>query len=245
MSTITSFIDKISKVREQELVSVTIPSTQSVERFMPLNVKQQKSLLKHTIDGPAGAVGALNELHNIIIENCINKSAEFSSIDKYPILIALRTQCLGDSVTIANKKYSLKRLPQDVGFVPSDFTGNILYNTINVTLETPSLIKDSDFLVKTISDIAKVEDHKLTETITTMYIYEIAKFIKTIEFDDSVIDFTSLTNSDKKTVVNNLPMKLNQQILAFIGNIRDKENKFITFDDGVILPINTLFFSTD
>jgi hypothetical protein len=40
-------------------------------------------------------------------------------------------------------------------------------------------------------------------------------------------------------------MKLNQQILAFISSVRDKENKFITFDDGVILPINTLFFSTD
>ena len=78
-----------------------------------------------------------------------------------------------------------------------------------------------------------------------MYIYEIDKFIKTIEFDESVIDFASLSNADKKTIVNNLPMKLNQQILSFISNIRDKENKFITFDDGVILPINTLFFSTD
>jgi len=245
MSNVTSFIDKISKVREQEVVSVTIPSTQNVEQFMPLNVKQQKSLLKHTIEGPVGAVGVLNELHTIIIENCTNKSAQFSSVDKYPILVALRAQCLGDSITINNKKYSLKDLPVNAGFTLTDFTGNITYNTINVTLETPTLNKDSDFLVKTISDIAKVEDHKLNETITTMYIYEIAKFIKTIEFDDSVIDFVSLSNADKKTIVNNLPMKLNQQILAFISNIRDKENKFITFDDGVILPINTLFFSTD
>ena len=245
MSNVTSFIDKISKVREQELVSVTIPSTQTVEQFMPLNVKQQKALLKHTIDGPSGAVSVLNELHNIIIENCVDKSATFSSVDKYPILIALRSQCLGDNITITNNKYSLKSLPVNVGFTSTDFTGSITYNTIKVTLETPTLNKDSDFLVKTISDIAKVEEHKLTETITTMYIYEIAKFIKTIEFDDSVIDFVSLSNADKKTIVNNLPMKLNQQILAFISNIRDKENKFITFDDGVILPINTLFFSTD
>ena len=81
MSNVTSFIDKISKVREQEVVSVTVPSTQTVEQFMPLNVKQQKSLLKHTIEGPAGAVGVLNELHTIIIENCMNKSAQFSNFE--------------------------------------------------------------------------------------------------------------------------------------------------------------------
>ena len=244
MSTVTDFIEKLNEAREQEVITVYIPSINDYTTFYPLSVKQQKLLLRHSIDGTSGMISILKEMNNIIIDNSINKTVNFLTVDKYPVLLALRQQAIGNEITINNKQYNIDDLPKP-DKLPSKFLSKIIdYKEFKVTLNLPSLIQDNNFLVKTISETAKLGEDKVKETLTTMYVYEIAKFITTISYADITVNFDEIAINDKKQVVENLPMKLNQKILNFISSIRELENKFVTFADNTIIPINTLFLST-
>lgn len=244
MSNVNNFIEKLTKAREQELISVFIPSVNSCINFYPLNVKQQKLLLRHSIDGAAGMVSILKEMNSIIIDNCVDKTINFLTVDKYPVLLALRAQAIGNEITINNKQYDISELPEPTKLTSKFLSKVIEYKEFKVTLNLPSLIQDNNYLVKTISDTAKLGDDKVKETLTTMYVYEIAKFINSVSFADIVVNFDDISVSDKKQIVENLPMKLNQKILNFISSVREFENTFITFADNTTLPINTLFLST-
>lgn len=244
MSNVANFIEKLTEAREQELVSVVIPSIDKPVNFYPLNVKQQKLLLRHSIDGASGMISVLKEMNSIIIENCTDKTVNFLTVDKYPVLLALRQQAIGDEIIINGKQYNIGDLPKSNSLPQKNLTKTIDYKEFKVTLELPSLIQDNNFLVKTISETAKLGEDKVKETLTTMYVYEIAKFITQVSCGDIVVEFDSISIGDKKQIVENLPMKLNQKILNFISSVRELENKFITFADNTIIPINTLFLST-
>lgn len=244
MSNVTNFIEKLTEAREQELISVYIPSIDKPVNFYPLNVKQQKLLLRHSIDGASGMISILKEMNNIILENVADKTINFLTVDKYPVLLALRQQAIGNEITINSKQYNIDELPAPIKLEQKYISKTIDYKQFKVTLDLPTLLQDNNFLVKTISETAKLGEDKVKETLTTMYVYEIAKFITTISFGDIVVDFNNISITEKKQVVESLPMKLNQKILNFISDIRELENKFITFADNTIIPINTLFLST-
>lgn len=244
MSNVTNFIEKLTEAREQELISVYIPSIDKPVNFYPLNVKQQKLLLRHSIDGASGMISILKEMNSIILENASDKTVNFLTIDKYPVLLALRQQAIGNEITINSKQYNIDELPTPTKLEQKYISKTIDYKQFKVTLDLPTLLQDNNFLVKTISETAKLGEDKVKETLTTMYVYEIAKFIRTISFGDIIVEFDTISIAEKKQVVESLPMKLNQKILNFISNVRELENKFITFADNTIIPINTLFLST-
>lgn len=244
MSTVATFIEKLTEARERELISVFIPSINKAVDFYPLNVKQQKLLLRHSIDGAAGMISILKEMNSIVIDNSVDKTINFLTVDKYPVLLALRSQAIGDEIEITGNQYNITDLPKSTKLPSKYLTKSIEYKDFNITLDLPSLIQDNNFIVKTISETAKLGEDKMKETLTTMYVYEIAKFISTVSFGDIVVSFADISIGDKKQIVENLPMKLNQKILNFISSVRAFENKFITFTDNTIIPINMLFLST-
>ena len=69
------------------------------------------------------------------------------------------------------------------------------------------------------------------------------KFIKTIELQDSVLQFNELNTYDKKNIVENLPIKLNNMILDFIAKYKEQEQEFYTFSDGTKLSIDAGFLT--
>jgi hypothetical protein len=243
MSNTTNFLEKLNEARQQDVVSVEIPSIGKAISFYPINVKQQKMLLRHSIDGGSGAISILKELNTIIMENCVDKTVNFLTTDKYPILLALRQQAMGNSVTINSKKYNIGDLPKSNTLPVIPTKKEINYNGFKVTLELPTLKQDNNFLVKTISETAKLGDDKVKESLTTMYVYEIAKFITTISYQDIVVTFDNISITEKKEIVESLPMKLNQQIIDFMTSVREIENKLITFNDNAVVQLNTLFLT--
>lgn len=243
MSTVSSFLDKLTQIKTEDIVAVKLPSLGKDIAFNTINVKQQKNLLKHAIDGANGIAGILKEMNTIIFENAVDKTTEISSVDKYPILISLRKKSLGNNIKIDNKDYTLLDLPTYEKLPKSLLSHTVELLGIKVDLHLPSLLKETEFLSKTISDIKRLTDDKAKETVGIMYTYEIIKFIKTITFSEGSIEFADISTQDKKTIVESLPVELNQQILAFINKVREFENQFITFADNAVVPINTLFLS--
>lgn len=243
MSSVSSLLDKLSKIKSEDVVTVKLTSTGKDVSFNTINVKQQKNLLKCVMGGVDGAASSLKEMNTILFDNIINKDVEMSSVDKYPALLALRKKSLGSLIKIENKEYNLSDLPT-YNKLPISLTSHkVTYAGIEVNLKLPSLRLETEYLNKTIQDLKKITDDKGKETITIMYMYEIIKFIDSITFSEGTVSFNDLTINDKKTVVESLPVELNQQILNFINEVREFENTFVTFSDGAVVPINTLFLT--
>ena len=243
MSSVNNFIDKLNKLKSEEIVSVKLPSSQKEIKLNPLSVKQQKNLLRLTMDGPAGVANTLKEINNIIFDNVIDKDVDISSIDKYAILLELRKKSLGSSITIDDKKYNLNDIAKPEKPSPGVFSATVKYSNIEVKLELPDLSKENKFLSKVAHEIKKVKEDQGKETITTMYLYEVIKVIKTISFDGTEISFSELTNDECKQIVENFPVSLNQKILNYVKVTKDYENSIITFSDGAVVPIHTLFLT--
>jgi hypothetical protein len=243
MSTVNVLLDKLTKIKSEDTISIKLPSTGKDFSFNSISVKQQKNLLKHAMDGGGGIVPAFKEMNSIIFDNIVDKTAEISVVDKYPILIALRKKSLGNNIKIEDKPYDLTELPSFVKLPKSLTAATVDCMGIKVSLSLPSLQKDTEYLNKVISEVKKAGDDKAKETVAVMYTYEIVKFIESITFSEGTINFSDITIQDRKAVVENLPVELNQQILNFINKVREFENAFITFSDNVVVPINTLFLT--
>lgn len=238
-------VNKIKGLREVDKIQVELLSTKEEVTLYPLSVGQQKELMKHSIDGPIGAVSILKELNDIIFQNIASKGTSPLVIDKYPMLLRMRTSSLGNKITISGKTYDISDLPTNIKFNNKELSSSVSYGGITVNVSTPTLEKDNMFMDKAIQHIKSVTTNANKEMITTLFTFEIAKFVDNIVFDGEQLTFADLPIGDCIEVINNLPLKLNQQILSYINKIREKENKLITFSDGVIIPINTLFFVTE
>ena len=213
MSNVSEFIDKISKIKKEETVLVSLPSSKKQCKFAPVNVKQQKALLKHTIEGVDGALPLIKAFNEIIFANSLDEEATFLSVDKYPILIQLRLQSLGKNIKIDDKSYDLTELPDPQSLTLPKTTTDIKSNNIVISLEIPSLKVENDYLTKGIDEIQKSKDKSVESTFTLMYIYEVIKFITKITYDESEIDFKSLNLEQKKTIIETLPISNNQKII--------------------------------
>ena len=82
-----------------------MPSIKKSIETTPLTLKQQKDLISSALDGLRGALNFSKTLNDIIIKNAGNKDLKL--YDKYPFIVGLRKQSLGDAVKTDNGVVSL------------------------------------------------------------------------------------------------------------------------------------------
>lgn len=242
MSNIKSFIDDLKQLNEKESVDAYVPSLKKLASFKVLSVKQHRDIIKTVVDGVEGSVLISKIFNDIIKENSLT-DINFKLYDKNKILVDTRKAILGDKVTINNTIYSLNTLPTYT-FNPIE-TKELEYNGISVITEIPTLEIDSKITEKSVVEISKfsTDDNKVGNSINILLIYELIKFIKTIEIQDTVLQFSELNTTDKKNIVENLPIKLNNMILDLIARYKEQEQEFYTFSDGTKLSIDAGFLT--
>ena len=89
------------------------------------------------------------------------------------------------------------------------------------------------------------ESHKIGNSLNILLIFEIIKFIKSVTIDDTVINFTDYNTYDKKNIVDNLPLKINNDVLEYIAKYKEYEQALFTFADGAKLSIDASFLSIE
>jgi len=245
MSSVNDIINKLASLNSDEKIPVTIPSSGKIMQFSPISVKQQKNLLKQTLGGVMSLPELLVAFNEIALENCKENAESLMVYDRYAVLLELRKNSHGDTITIDGKRYDITVLPKGDKVSPSLNSGDVSYKSVKVEVKTPTLKEDTAFIKKSAADNKKnkVDDEK--ELISSMYVLEIVKHINTIKFDGEELRFDTLPLSEKIKIVETLPVSLNQKILNFISKVRMYENKLITFEDGVTLPIDSLFASEE
>lgn len=246
---VTSILSKLKEINESDLINVHIPSANKNMTFKSISVKQQKDLIKSGMDGALGGITISNVINQIIIDNSVEKY-DFLVVDKIPIILALRNKSFGSVFTLKNEN-------KNIIFDLNDILANVLEfsniekteikseeNKLSVELNVISLEEDTKINAFQLEKLKKNKDEDLSETVGSLFVYEILKFIYKITVGSDEIIMKDFPIKDRLTIVENLPASVNNEILEYIQNFRKEEMEYITVN-GETLPIDARLFSKE
>jgi hypothetical protein len=246
---VVNILNKLKEINNANLVSVYVPSAKKELSFRPLSVKQQKDLIKSGLDGIISGITISNVINDIILENSVEKH-EFVITDKFPVILSLRRQSFGNIFVIKEEdkevtydldeilKKKLKFTYDDKIIIKMEGTDIMAY------LDLVSLSDDIKINIAQIEKYKKSKDEQLSETVGSLFIYEIVKFVTKIQIKDEELDLTTLSIKDRINVIESIPATLNNRILEYIQKFRTEETYYVTTSSGV-LPIDSRLFTKE
>jgi len=242
MSEISSILKELQVVEDDSVVDVFVPSVNRLVKFKPLSVKQHHEILKCGIDGVLGSIKLSTIFNRIIIDNSL-ESIEFTVYDTEWILLKLRMANVGEHITIKEQTYNLNNLVRSKEIF--NYIDEISYKDIIIQLAVPNISRDIEVSEDCYKDFSKgkLEDRLVSETISSMLSYEVIKFIKSVSVNSITVDFESITTSDKRKILESLPLAINNMVTNFITMYRDHEQLSYTFEDGTPLSIDGDFLT--
>jgi len=244
MSDIKSFLDDLKLLNEKDCFDVYVPSIEKKISFKALSVKQHKDVVKTVMNGVEGSILVTKIFNDIVKENSL-QFIDFKLYDRNKILVDMRRQSVGSNVTINDTVYTLDDLPE------YKFTFNnskeFTYKGIKIQAQIPTLELDSKITEKSVVEITRLtnDDKKVGSSINILLIYELMKFIQTVQIEDNIINFNELGTYDKKNIIENLPLKLNNDILEYITAYKEYEQELFTYSDGAKLNIDVSFLASE
>ena len=241
---VKNFLADLKQVGEANTISIKVPSTNKKATFKQFNVTQQKKLLRSALDGVEGSIETGSIFNNIIKDNC-DKDIEFLLCDRSHLLLELRKGSIGDKFSIEEKQYDLSTLkPYDIKEI--ELKRKFEVNGIEVSLRVPTLDTDTKLNTKLIAEFNKLTDsQKQVQSIELVLIYEIVKYIDSIKIGDIAINFDDISVYESVSIVNELPLALNNIIIDFITGIKKVEEESLTFEDGKVIEIDAGFLAAD
>lgn len=239
---VSSFLSSIRDLKK-ETVSAVLPSVGSEVELTVLNLKQQKDIISCIADGVTGLVSFTRILNNIIINS--SSRDDLKVTDRAPAIIALRINAHGavyksDDVII-DLNAVISKIPT---YTPYDAdSAAFTHSGVTAKVTVPTLAYESSIINK-LEDEVKKNGEDNTKNLGSIYIYEIIKYVETLQFKDLVINFADLSIKDRINVLESLPLALNKQIINFIEEIKRKERELLTVD-GVTVDISPGFFDAE
>jgi hypothetical protein len=245
MSNVSDFIKQLETIGDNDLIYIEVPSQKfKKHKFRAISVKQHKDLIKAAISGFIGNVKASVIYNKIVVDNCIDE-IDFKAYERQHILTQLRKNSVGSKVTIEDKEYDLNDLPEFTytPLPPTEYS----YKNIRVLVDEPSLKKDTYFTEKSLIEIGRIpsDDNQVSAAMPILLTHEIIKYISSIQIDDTIISFEEITLYDKKSIVDNLPLKLNNILTDHITSTKEVVLQLFQFEDGVSLPFDPNFLTSE
>jgi len=245
-----NILSKLNEINNANLVSVYVPSAAKEVSFKPISVKQQRDLIKSGLDGTLSGITISNIINQIILDNSV-EDLEFLVTDKYPIILALRRQSFG---SVVNLKQEDKEQIFDLDVILSD---KLIYDyptevqiplggtSLKAYLKIVSLANDIKINNIQLEKTRKNKNEEISDTVGSLFVYEIVKFVSKIEIEeDNIVDMSNIPIKDRLTIIENLPATLNNEILNYIQKFRKHESEYITIN-GEVLSIDARLFSKE
>lgn len=256
-------LSDLKKFNQEKNFDVYVPSIGKNVKFKPLTVKQQKEIIKSGIDQRVQNLSFVTLLNNIITDNLVDKSVTISTIDKSPIMIALRSNSLPGELKLKVKEedvvidikthvkgFSKHKFPEKnksftISKGPIELDGNI------PTIDEDTTINKT--FKKTFGGQKGDEQDIVITTIGEIFVYELVKYISKIRFavegqEQTEVDFKTLSPKQMVELFETLPMSMSQLLI-------DKVNKFKEFDSNftsamgpegeVDIPIDVTLFASE
>ena len=255
MSDYKAILQDLQSLNVSKAFPVFVPTHQREIQFLPLTVKQQKDVIKGTLDA-ATSNAAFNKITNKIIkENCV-EDLDFVVIDKISILIGLRLQSVGDMMRITDEDddsvgYDVNLREHAEKFktyapTPELLACDFAYENVHANLRVPSLDVDDKYSEDTKKSLKDVTSGDVTEAIGKLYVFEMAKFLQSITIGENTIELANLSLKESVSIVESLPLVISNKIIKFIESVRDFESKYSTIeiqDKTLELPLDATFFN--
>jgi hypothetical protein len=244
---VADILKQLEKLNENSGISVYIPSLKKAVRFKNINLRQQKDLLKSSIDDTLTRLSFTTKFFSIIKENAIDyiDVNKLLIIDRLAIAIALRSAGLSTTYGSIDLNDLISQI-QVTNVEDSLLKSTVDIQNLTVTLEAPSLGTDNDISLTTIAKLKNISERDVKTQIGELFVHEIVKFIQSITFKtedgEQTVVFANLSTDNKISITEKLPSTVTGKILDFIKAYRTFENKFITFNDTVV-EIDSSFFS--
>jgi hypothetical protein len=248
---VNDILKQLDSLNESAGVSIYIPSLKKSLKFKNLNLKQQKDLLKSSVDETLTKLSFIVNFFSIIQDNIIDpvNINDLFIFDRIAIALSLRASGLSSSYTLDDETYNLNdainRIPS-IDVSTSSLTATLDIKGLSIELEVPKLNTDRDISLATINKLKNNQDKDIKTLVGELFVHEIIKFVKSVTFKtetgDQVTNFNTLKVEDKISIIERFPATLTKQVLEFIKNYRDIENQFTAIGD-LNIEIDGSFFS--
>ena len=234
---VTSFLTKLDKLNENT-IEVYLPSLKKKVSTKPLNLKQQKDLISSVLDGLKGTLDFSRTLNKIIIQN--SGISDLKIYDKIPFIVTMRKNALGNKTSTVN----LNKVIENFKKVPFKLKDEALvkFDNLKLTLKVPTLREENSILTKCEQDIS-TEQEQLKDGVGKLYIYELLKYIQSVQVDDDIIDLSDVKISERVKLVEKLPLSVYTEVSSFIEDINKYNSDLLTVDEEEI-SIDVEFFDT-
>ena len=248
---VTDVLKQLETLNQQASIDIFIPSLKRNVKFKNLTLKQQKNLLKSSIDESLTKLSFSVNFYQIIKEN-INEPINidsFYSFDKLSIAVSLRANGLDREYKEKDKTYNLEDLINNIpniAITPDLLEGVIDVEGMQIVVSAPTLKVDRDLSSYAVGKIANLTASDIKTIISELFILEVLKFIKSITIKtgdtENIIEMNAIRNDEKVALAEKLPSHVTNKILDFIKKYRQLENNLTKLDD-INVEVDGSFFT--
>lgn len=183
---------------------IYLPILKQTIRFKNLNNSHYFNILKFITNNDEE--GLNDYFENLILDLIIDKSifSDLSNLEKFLILLEMRSSSVGDSLQITGNNSS----KIDLSIISIK---NTIQNKVNELNLTKNLKCNNNYNV-----FLSIPKTFLIDDIDKMY----TEIIDKIEIQDETLKFFNLTSTEKELIINNIPATISVDILSFIKKIQ-------------------------
>ena len=207
----------------------------------PLSFKQQKNIISTFAEGTVGVLKFQKMLNDVIMEN--TGSNDWLVVDKVPVILKLRIESLGTIVKTSGGEIDIT----NVKILDKINTSlqHVVKGAVEVELDTPTLFEENKIINYAIEILKKDGEKDVGKNLSNLFTFEIAKFVKSVKFGDKSLNFSELPVKDRISVIENLPLTINQEIAKFIDTLKEidrSQTKVVIDGEDKSFDIDVTFF---
>jgi hypothetical protein len=247
---INDVLKQLDDLNRQTGINIFVPSLQRNLKFKPLNLRQQKNLLKSSIEETLTKLSFITNFYSILQENILD-GFDISSLcvyDRPAIAIAMRAASLDSKFTIEDDTYDLnEKIREFTDIKPTIAPLTVEEQNFQILLEAPKLGLDRDISSSVLTKFRNSKTEDVKTIVGELFIHEIIKYIKEVTIKtndgDSTLDFSALKLDVKISVAERFPTTITNKVLEFIKTCRDFESQYTKLDDENSIEIDGSFFA--
>jgi hypothetical protein len=241
---LNDILSKLNEINFEDTVNVFIPSLQRTVSFKPLSLQQQKEILKSGISSEIFNLLEFNVIFNAIIDQNSLEKNNYRLLDKPVIAFALRNKFTSQLLESEDKQIDTKIfIDKKLNVEASAFEDFFIEEgPLKITAQAPNIAIDQVVSKMQLGKIKKASNIDLTNIIGEMYVFEVLKYIKTIQIGELQQDMSLLTIEDRLKLIEQLPASIITKLNTLIAEkFKNPEEEYLTVE-GVKLTLDARLF---
>lgn len=246
-------INKLSDYYNTQMNKVYVPSLDEYIKFKPINVEQHNRL-SAILDNPfMYPIKFKTYISKIILEN-IQTHHHLLATDRESILMTLKADLCGEHAVfqIKDDEYEadLIMYAPEIMAIPLNIE-TVVDGPIEITCKIPTLEEDIAINERIFHYIEHENENHMTKSIGGVYLYEIIKYIKTINLPglEEPVDFNTMTYERRIEVCNKFTTTTSSKIIEFINKTKSDAEAILNTTDkkgfAFKAPLNISLITAD